>query len=262
MPYYRSRAIWDETRKDNASVTSYIRAILYELQPIRFSTININQIVTTIKVTCIQLLKVLRLLLLSLYNDCIKKLSMSDLKYFSIIGLYVFVVLYIHRLFDAGLIVIITTILILIFTIGLSDNNNRNGTSTSAYSVFNRGFQQLLGNIDADAFVNQYVGGGLAAAAAANGNGGAQEQQQNHDHGMDDMNNEDDVIVENDNGVQQQQNNGTSSRKSGKKARRRNIEQRREMQRQRQMAREYGHMAGAGDEDEHIRMLQAAAWEE
>ena len=154
-----------------------------------------------------------------------------------------------YRLFDAGLLVIISTMLVLIFTIGLGDSNNSNGTS--AYSVFNRGCQQLLGSIDADNFVNQYVGGGLAAAAGA----GRQEQNQHGD-------NDEDVLIENDDDDEPRQQQGTTSRKSGKKARRRNIEQRREMQRQRQLAREYGMMDEAGGLPNEEEQLQAAEWDE
>ena len=37
-PYRRSRALWDEARRPDAPYMAVIRAILYELQPIRFST--------------------------------------------------------------------------------------------------------------------------------------------------------------------------------------------------------------------------------
>jgi len=97
MPHYRSRAIWDETRKENAPYTTYIRAILYELQPIRFSSINIHQIIHTTKSICLQIIQLTMILLRSLYHDVIKKLTLRDLKYFSMISGYVYVVLYIHR---------------------------------------------------------------------------------------------------------------------------------------------------------------------
>jgi hypothetical protein len=38
--YKRSRALWDETRRPDASSGAMVRAILYELQPIRFSKIT------------------------------------------------------------------------------------------------------------------------------------------------------------------------------------------------------------------------------
>ena len=66
---------------------------------------------------------------------------------------------YICRALDAGPVVLIFTALTLIFTIGLSDDENRGGLS--AYSVFNKGFEQLLGSVDADSLLAQHVGGGM-----------------------------------------------------------------------------------------------------
>ena len=41
--YRRSRALWDEARRPDASKMAAIRAVLYELQPIRFSSIDTAQ---------------------------------------------------------------------------------------------------------------------------------------------------------------------------------------------------------------------------
>lgn len=248
MPHYRSRAIWDEARKPNASMTSYLRALLYEIQPFRFTSINLHQIVQESKRQCLQIIILITFLSKALMDNG-KTLSRRELKIFLVVAGYVYVVLYIHRIFEAGLLVIISTVLVLIFTIGLSDSNsNRNGTS--AYSVFNSGYQQLLGSIDADNLVNQYAGGGLAAAPLVN----RHEPQR-----LPPVNDDDNLVIEEEydmNDAELQPHNGTTSRKSGKKARRRNIEQRREMQRQRQMAREFGIEGG---DDEHLGMMQAAA---
>ena len=73
--------------------------------------------------------------------------------------------------------VIIITSLIAIFTIGLGDESSENENSEqtqqnriSAYSVFNRGFQRLLGSVDADALLAQHVGGGIGLGGVAAGN--------------------------------------------------------------------------------------------
>lgn len=41
--YRRSRALWDEARRPDASKMAAVRAVLYELQPIRFSSIDTAQ---------------------------------------------------------------------------------------------------------------------------------------------------------------------------------------------------------------------------
>ena len=38
----RSRALWDDARRTDASYSALIRAILYELQPVRFSTLQVT----------------------------------------------------------------------------------------------------------------------------------------------------------------------------------------------------------------------------
>ena len=52
-----------------------------------------------------------------------------------------------HRTLDAGPLAVMISTLVVIFTIGLGD---RNDGGMSAYSVFNRGYQQFLGSVDAD----------------------------------------------------------------------------------------------------------------
>jgi len=239
MPRYRSRAIWDEARKQDAPCSAYIRAILYELQPIRFSTLKLDEMLYKVKKFLSQLLK----LFVCLFENLAKrKWSFNEIKSIIILILYVYGVLYLHRLFDAGPVIVISTALIIIFTIGLSDNPN--GDAVSAYSVFNRGFRQLLGSIDAEELVNQYVGGALAL----------QQPQRNED-------NDENVPLEHhmdqNQHLRQQpepRQNGETSRKSGKKARRRNLEQRREAQMQRQLAREMGFE----NNEEGVMMMNAA----
>ena len=74
------------------------------------------------------------------------------------IALYYVFLRWIHATLDAGPVVLILTALTSIFTVGLSDQANSDGLS--AYSVFNKGFQKILGSIDADDLLQQHLGGG------------------------------------------------------------------------------------------------------
>jgi Uncharacterized conserved domain (SAYSvFN) len=68
-----------------------------------------------------------------------------------------------NRMINAGPMVVILTALVLIFTIGLGDGGDgTHRTGPSAYSVFNRGFERLLGSIDSEALLAQHLGGGAA----------------------------------------------------------------------------------------------------
>ncbi len=164
----------------------------------------------------------------------------------------------------------ILTVLTLIFSIGLSDDENRGGLS--AYAVFNRGFEQLLGSVDADSLLAQHVGGGFGGGMMMNMN-----QQHNDDpdrhanranadppnrRGNDIQENHRDVANEDEgNGDNEQQNdepddnNNNRARKSGKKARRRNLDQRRDLRRQREAAMQMGLDGGADDRVEVQRAI-------
>jgi len=147
-----------------------------------------------------------------------------------------------RSLFDAGPIVVIATLLVLVFTVGLSDDESQPGVS--AYSVFNRGFNRILGSIDVENLVQQYVAGGVVV-----------NQQQQNDAQMEREENGNQDRRQRQHQPQRQENGerGGRSRKSGKKARRRNLEQRRELQRQRQAAREMGF----GDGNDAVMLMQA-----
>jgi hypothetical protein len=177
---------------------------------------------------------------------------------------------------DAGPLVMILTALVAIFTIGLGDNQD----GLSAYSVFNRGFHRLLGDLDADALVQQHVGGammmagvGMAAGPpledADNGNlhrvermvepqrrmeADAVARRRQHGNAQEngDRGEEDDTMLQNNDDEPQHQ-RGRGARRSGKKARRRDLEQRREIQRQRQAAMDMG-FAGDGGQEEMLAM--------
>jgi hypothetical protein len=155
---------------------------------------------------------------------------------------------------------VILTSLVAIFTFGLGDNENPDGLS--AYSVFNRGFERILGSVDAEALLAQHVGGGFVGAL-----GGGMPEQEDHrppaaavarprrpqaveDEGDWDSDDDDDNQDDDNNG---QGNNRGGARKSGKKARRRNLEQRQELRRQRDAARALG-LHGDGDPDDQVAM--------
>lgn len=153
------------------------------------------------------------------------------------------------RYLEAGPMVIIVTALVAIFTIGLGDNADPN--SVSAYSVFNRGFQRLLGEVDAEELMEQHVGGGMAMAMAM-------ERRRNEidvDTDFVPQRRQQQPQQNEENAGQQQQNDGNNqSRKSGKKARRRNLEQRQELQRQRQAALDMGFGGDEGNQHEMLAM--------
>ncbi|KAL3792717.1 hypothetical protein ACHAW5_005822 [Stephanodiscus triporus] len=73
--------------------------------------------------------------------------------------LYVYrrALLYLHDLLAIGPLVVITTLLILLYTIGLGENTGAAGGVPSAYSVFNRGMKRLLGTVDGEALAHLEV---------------------------------------------------------------------------------------------------------
>lgn len=151
------------------------------------------------------------------------------------------------RLLDAGPIVLILTALVAIFTIGLGDESH-NENRVSAYSVFNRGFQQLMGSVDAENLLQQHVGGGAAAAfMGVNENNNNNNQMVGLQPAARRPNDADNEEEEETNNTNNDSNDNTANhnkaRKSGKKTRRRNFEQRRELQEQRRAAQEF-----AGDD--------------
>mmetsp|Transcript_15379 Transcript_15379/g.42531 ORF Transcript_15379/g.42531 Transcript_15379/m.42531 type:complete len:261 (+) Transcript_15379:551-1333(+) len=166
---------------------------------------------------------------------------------------------------DAGPLVLIVSGLVAIFTFGLGDDQNKEGLS--AYSVFNRGFQRILGSVDADALLAQHVGMGMAAAAIPNqqafrhdddgdnhnnnnhNRGGRRRQQQQADNDRD----REPIAV---NGADDGNNRPEQgARKSGKKLRRKNQEHKVELRRQREAAIAMG-FNGQGNREEMMAMQQ------
>eukprot|EP00980_Cylindrotheca_fusiformis_P020036 scaffold7131_cov136-Cylindrotheca_fusiformis.AAC.1 len=267
--FRRSRALWDETKRPqlNASSRAYalLCAILYELQPIRFSAINWSRFRSTAK----QIAEG-SWFAISCLPGLIRTLAKHAWQRKGIVAgvlLYYLAVRWIHDVLEAGPIVLIVTSLVAIFTVGLSDDSD-NDDRLSAYSVFNRGFERLMGTVDADALVAQHVGLGQAAALNPGGamhglepageaprpqqpvrrrnNNRRIEEEENNDL-QDDTNNAEPPPRNNNN-------NNSRARKSGKKARRRNLEQRREIRQQREAAMAMG--AQGGETEEEVMAMQ------
>ena len=269
----RSRVLWDEARKEDARWTATARAILYELQPIRFSTFDISGIVSTVARICrfaVALTCSIARSLPGLARGLVRILRGMSRRQWGVLGMvvgYYYFVRLVHRYLEAGPFVVIATGMIGIFTVGLGDGDS---TGMSAYSVFNRGFQQLLGSVDVEALVQQYAGGGLAVHAQMNAN--------NRDEGMDARDgrrrannhaaaqpppaaaaaaaaganeNEEADDDDNDDTPQDGRNRARrSNKKSRNKDRReRNANVRREMERQRQAAAAMG-FVGEGEQDD------------
>lgn len=172
-----------------------------------------------------------------------------------------------YRLLDAGPLMVIVTALAAIFTVGLGDNADG---ELSAYSVFNRGFQQLLGSINVEDLVNQHVGGGMMMVAAGRLPPAAEAPNDNHRrhprngpinniHPRDprnhfpDQGEGDDYDAQEDELDNEQQQQQQHHRRAGKKSRRRNLEERQEQRRQREIVRAMG-LDGTGGDQEMMAM--------
>lgn len=101
-------------------------------------------------------------------------------------GLYVYgrILIYVHDWLHAGPMVFLMTLMVLLYTIGLGDNTGATSGVPSAYSVFNRGVQRLLGQDDAETLANQFVH--AAAGRGLNAGGGVGRNAQVGQIWMDD----------------------------------------------------------------------------
>lgn len=262
--YRRSRALWDEARRPDAPRMAFVRAVLYELQPIRFSTIDTAQW----RARMVSFSRGTRRFATQTVPTVSRRIgtfvmSLSS-RAWMVIGavlLYYAAIRILHHLLDAGPIVMILTALGVILTIGLGDDSD-NPDRISAYSVFNRGFQRLMGSVDVEDLVNQHVGGGgammMMGGDAAGGAAGGLPARRNErvrreppvpraaaaNNGQQDN----DGDVQNGLGT-----NTNAARKSGKKARRRDLQLRRDLQQQRRVAAEMGF--GDGEDNIVIQRL-------
>ena len=200
--FQRSRALWENCRRydppvnvdgDVKSITTtvttfvvsylhlnilsrYGRAILYELQPIRYS-VGVTMVQASVRVgirygihlwcagrtaSTTLIRRILPMVCQRCYTT-IRSMTYTQWKWTILIALYYMFVRWMHETIEAGPVVIIVTALAVICTVGLSDHSTRDGLS--AYSVFNQGFQKIMGSIDADELLQQHVGGGGAGGA-------------------------------------------------------------------------------------------------
>jgi Uncharacterized conserved domain (SAYSvFN) len=203
--FQRSRTLWEDCLRTNSEneadwtsnnivclmqqqrhiVGQYVRAILYEIQPIRYSVFVSSfrswyrycvQASLSIIVRCKKWIP--DVIKYSIYS--IRSLTLDQWKWIIAIALYYSFVRWIHAALDAGPVVIVLTVLAIIFTVGLSDEKDPNGLS--AYSVFNKGFQKMLGSLDADTLLQQHVGGAV----------GVMQMMQHHHLPMEEVDDSDD----------------------------------------------------------------------
>lgn len=260
-----SRSLWDKARNPNTPnrLLAIFKAILYELQPVdimHFSGegFQMDNALKWLKTTSHHVIVQVK----DMGPTVVRFIRDMPLRHWmipSVLLIYWKLVVYLHKQFDAGPFVLIFTVLVIIFTVGLGDSTTANDGQEriSAYSVFNRGFRSILGGVDANALLNQHVGRGFLA-------GGDVPRDVNDalaadDVIVDDARHRPRPIVRPQQQPHPQQphpqpqpdGNIEKSRKSNKKNRRKkNIELRREMQRQREAAMAMGFVGGGGGEDE------------
>eukprot|EP00549_Striatella_unipunctata_P009601 CAMPEP_0118711684 /NCGR_PEP_ID=MMETSP0800-20121206/24260_1 /TAXON_ID=210618 ORGANISM="Striatella unipunctata, Strain CCMP2910" /NCGR_SAMPLE_ID=MMETSP0800 /ASSEMBLY_ACC=CAM_ASM_000638 /LENGTH=254 /DNA_ID=CAMNT_0006616377 /DNA_START=90 /DNA_END=851 /DNA_ORIENTATION=+ len=241
----KSRRLWQKALAPNAPRSAMLKAILYEIQPVRISTLRngpawVKEQASSAHGIYREIADEVKILLN--HEDLKDYMREKTIKWkqhmpwFAIFMMYAWAVWTVHKWLDAGPMMVIVTLLVMIFTVGLGD---RKGDGVmSAYSVFNRGFQRLLGTVDAEDLVAEQVGGVMAAQARAN-NPQQQQQQQAAEPGQ----------------QQQQPPNQQQgrARRSGKKARRRDLQARRERQMQQQAAMDMGF---EGDDMQEAQAMQ------
>jgi hypothetical protein len=272
MGFKRSRALWDHARRPQTSksdqVASWIRAILYEVQPVRLSQVNWRAWLDTARglfESCQMFATgTVPFLAYAVYAQ-IRGMTPRHWLFVTGVVAYYYFIRWIHDVLQAGPFFLIVTALVSIFTVGLGDTA---GDGLSAYSVFNRGFERLMGSIDADDLLAQHLGGGLVLLAqgpapfiprAAQRNHAGLEQERELELQVLEEREAADAAVGNgqnddDNARQQRHNDQPRARKTGKKARRRNQDQRLEMRRQREEAQALGF--GGNEEDEEVAMIR------
>jgi Uncharacterized conserved domain (SAYSvFN) len=268
-PYYqvdnnntRTTTTWSILQQQRDKFKRYSRAILYELQPLRYSIIisslssSLRYFVHLISVAIASCRKWIPYIFRQVINT-FRSLTWDQWKWVVSIALYYVFLRWIHETLDAGPVVLIVTLLIIIFTVGLSDQNDTSGLS--AYSVFNKGFQSIMGSIDADDLLQQHLGGGGIMQMIHHRRPQMEDnidveieppnrraRQQNVRRGY---NNADDVDEDRPAEINHNQNR---ARRTGKKARRDRvvIEQRREIRAQRDAALALGF--GHNDDDDLV----------
>jgi len=236
----KSRQLWDKTREQNASMMTFVKAVAYELQPIDMSSMAIPPLSEVVEYS-INLIKqagqVSSMGIKSFAKFLLRRTAKEWAAAITFVGYWKGVV-YLHRTLDAGPSVLIITALVIILSVGLGDTKDGN-TSLSAYSVFNRGFQNIMGGVNAEELLAQHVGGGLAAGVGMNNNDvdgidapnrnerrrqARREPQQQHEE------------EEQQDQAQEQQPGGRARRSKKKQRNKRDVQQRRDLQEQRRAA--------------------------
>lgn len=204
-------------------------------------------------------------------------LCQRTLRQWSYVGatlVYAIVVYWVHSTLEAGPIILMMTALVAIFTVGLSDDESLRG-GLSPYSVFNRGFERMLGTLDADALVAQHVGGGFGGLG-----GGMPVADDDHRRGRDprpirNRDDDNDVPAEAAHQPPQQQNNNnlngpqaparpSNKKLRGRRQRGRNTEQQTDVERDMELQREAARVMGFGNDNDDLdeRAIQRLLQEE
>ena len=232
--FKRSRALWDEAR-DNGGLRAWISVICYEMQPIRFAEVTNNggELVSSFQIIAYRIIDLISVDIPQVSKSLFLFVINRTFKQWMILGLFIlyyYFVKWVHEKIDAGPFVVILTSLTLIFTIGLSDEKN---SGISAYSVFNKGFEQLLGSIDVDSLLAQHIGGigGMMMMGNnqnrnnnnINNNNGDENDQHNNRRGVEedaDENPNNNTGANDRRNINNDNDENNRSRKSGKKKRR------------------------------------------
>mmetsp|Transcript_22836 Transcript_22836/g.34276 ORF Transcript_22836/g.34276 Transcript_22836/m.34276 type:complete len:126 (-) Transcript_22836:42-419(-) len=106
-----SRKLWDEARKPNAPNSALIRAVLYELQPVSLSKINVTKFLRELIPTVSKLCKELFAFLIFVY----KTATWRDCGIITALYLYYKFLNFAHEKLDAGMYAICCVICLPIF---------------------------------------------------------------------------------------------------------------------------------------------------
>jgi hypothetical protein len=199
---------WSDDSNNLQWAIALLRAILYEIQPFRIQPTVVqlklyiqdggwkqcaSTILSQLKCIVVIVLRIINCIYQYLRNIDIRSIQSLVVTHKTLLAksfvtifalrLYYRTVLYLHDLLAAGPLVIIVTLFILLYTIGLGDNTGASSGIPSAYSVFNRGVRRILGTVDGEELARQFAGG-MAAVRAAGGGGGGGMMNHRNDGGV------------------------------------------------------------------------------
>ena len=172
MKQSRSRVIWDAARRPEATARDKLRPFLYELgipalitalSHINFDSVKVGAACRRKARTAGKSVAALIPFLALPFRS--KRSSLTTLS----VLVYLIVLVTLHLKYGIGSFLFITSLLILMYKYGFDDAMSNNGMS--AFSVFNKGFTNMLGALDGQNLMDQYVAGqaGFGAAVAAQG---------------------------------------------------------------------------------------------